>query len=57
MKRISVLGSTGSIGTQTIEVIKNNRELFSLEAVAANSSVDILEEQVRDISSQACGCI
>jgi len=49
MKRISVLGSTGSIGTQTIEVIKNNRELFSLEAVAANSSVDILEEQVRTL--------
>lgn len=49
MKKISVLGSTGSIGTQTIEVIKNNRELFSLEAVAANSNVDILEEQVREL--------
>lgn len=49
MKRISILGSTGSIGTQTIEVIKSNRELFSLEAVAANSSVDILEEQVRTL--------
>ncbi|MGB7606564.1 MAG: 1-deoxy-D-xylulose-5-phosphate reductoisomerase [Lutisporaceae bacterium] len=49
MKRISVLGSTGSIGTQTIEVIKNNRELFSLEAIAANSSVDILEKQVREL--------
>lgn len=49
MKRISVLGSTGSIGTQTIEVIKSNREMFALEAVAANSSVDILEQQVREL--------
>lgn len=50
MKKISVLGSTGSIGTQTIDVIRSNRELFSLEAVAANSSVDILEQQVKEFS-------
>lgn len=48
MKRLSVLGSTGSIGLQTIEVIRNNKEMFSLEAVAANSSVDLLEQQVRE---------
>lgn len=48
MKRLSVLGSTGSIGLQTMEVIRSNKEMFSLEAVAANSSVDLLEQQVRE---------
>lgn len=48
MKRISVLGSTGSIGMQTMEVIRSNRELFNLEAITANSSIDLLEQQVRE---------
>lgn len=48
MKRISVLGSTGSIGMQTMEVIRNNRELFSLEAITANSSIDLLVQQVME---------
>jgi 1-deoxy-D-xylulose-5-phosphate reductoisomerase len=48
MKRISVLGSTGSIGMQTLEVIRSNKELFSLEAITANSSIDLLEQQVRE---------
>jgi len=48
MKRLSVLGSTGSVGTQTMEVIRSNRDIYSLEAVAANSSIDVLEQQVRE---------
>jgi 1-deoxy-D-xylulose-5-phosphate reductoisomerase len=48
MKRISVLGSTGSIGMQTMEVIRSNKELLSLEAITANSSIDLLEQQVRE---------
>lgn len=48
MKRLSVLGSTGSIGTQTMEVIRNNRDKFSLEAITANSNVDMLEQQVKE---------
>lgn len=48
MKRISVLGSTGSIGIQTMEVARNNQESFAIEAVAANSNVDLMEQQVRE---------
>ena len=48
MKRLSVLGSTGSIGMQTMEVIRSNKDMFSLEAIAANSSIDLLEQQVRE---------
>ncbi|MDF2840920.1 MAG: 1-deoxy-D-xylulose 5-phosphate reductoisomerase [Clostridia bacterium] len=48
MKRLSVLGSTGSIGLQTMEVVRSNRELFRLEAITANSSLDLLEQQVKE---------
>ena len=47
MKTISVLGSTGSIGTQTLEVVRNNKDL-KVAALAAGSSVDKLEAQVRE---------
>ena len=48
MKRIAVLGSTGSIGTQTLEVVKANSSELSVVALAANSSVKKMEEQVRE---------
>ncbi|MCT8976823.1 1-deoxy-D-xylulose-5-phosphate reductoisomerase [Clostridium sp. CX1] len=38
MKRITILGATGSIGTQTLEVIRKEREKFHLVAVSANNS-------------------
>lgn len=47
MKRIAVLGSTGSIGTQTLEVVRANPEL-QVAALAANSSVKKMEEQIRE---------
>ncbi len=46
MKKIAILGSTGSIGTQTLEVVENNPEL-KVVALAAGSSVAKLEEQIR----------
>ena len=46
MKKIAILGSTGSIGTQTLEVVDNNPEL-KVVALAAGSSVAKLEEQIR----------
>ncbi|MFK7695800.1 1-deoxy-D-xylulose-5-phosphate reductoisomerase [Paenibacillus sp. HJGM_3] len=47
MKRIAVLGSTGSIGTQTLDVIAHHPEQFRLEALAAGSNVDLVVEQIR----------
>ena len=46
MKKIAILGSTGSIGTQTLEVVQNNPDL-QVVALAAGSSVDKMEEQIR----------
>ena len=48
MKNISILGATGSIGTQTLDVIRKSSGTINLVAVSANSSVnkiiDIIEE-------------
>lgn len=44
-KRIAILGSTGSIGTQSLEVIAQNPEAFEVEVLTANNSVDLLVEQ------------
>lgn len=45
MKRIAILGSTGSIGTQTLQVIGANPELFCAEVLTANENVGLLIEQ------------
>ena len=42
MKKIAILGSTGSIGTQTLEVVRNNGDL-QVTALAAGSNVELLE--------------
>jgi 1-deoxy-D-xylulose-5-phosphate reductoisomerase len=46
-KRIAILGSTGSIGTQSLEVVAKNPELFEVEVLTANNNVDLLIEQAR----------
>lgn len=49
MKKIAILGSTGSIGTQTLEVARENGDLEVL-ALAAGSNIKLLEEQIREFS-------
>lgn len=46
-KQIAILGSTGSIGTQALEVIAENSSLFEVYALTANNQVDLLIEQAR----------
>lgn len=47
MKNIAILGSTGSIGTQTLDVIRYNDDL-KLVAISAGSNIILLEEQIRE---------
>lgn len=47
-KRIAVLGSTGSIGTQALEVIRENPDLFEAFALTAGNNVDLLIRQARE---------
>ncbi|MGD2087943.1 MAG: 1-deoxy-D-xylulose-5-phosphate reductoisomerase [Candidatus Aminicenantes bacterium] len=50
MRQIALLGSTGSIGTSTLEVIAQNREEFQLTGIAAGENIQLLEKQVREFS-------
>lgn len=47
MKKIAILGSTGSIGTQTLEIVRENPDL-EVVALAAGNNVKLLEEQIRE---------
>ena len=48
MKRLAILGSTGSIGTQTLDVVRNLPEEFSVEVLAANSNVEVFTRQIKE---------
>jgi len=48
MKQVAILGSTGSIGTQTLEVIRNYSEDFCVTALAAGNNIVLLEQQIRE---------
>ena len=53
MKRIAILGSTGSIGTQALEVIAAHPDQFSVEVLTANGNVDLLIEQAKKFKPNA----
>lgn len=54
MKTIGILGSTGSIGTQTLDVVRANGDI-SVKAIAAGSNIRLLEEQIREFKPAVCG--
>ena len=53
MKRITLLGSTGSIGTQTLDVVRENPELYEIYALACASNTDLLFRQIREFHPEA----
>jgi 1-deoxy-D-xylulose-5-phosphate reductoisomerase len=48
MKHLAILGSTGSIGTQTLDVVRRHPDLFSVDVLAANTSDALLEKQIAE---------
>ncbi len=46
MKKISILGSTGSIGKQTLDVVREHSDKFEIVAISANSNIELLLEQI-----------
>ena len=52
-KGIAILGSTGSIGTQTLDVISEHKNLFSVEVLTANNNCDLLIEQAKKYKPNA----
>jgi 1-deoxy-D-xylulose-5-phosphate reductoisomerase len=53
MKKIIILGSTGSIGTQALEIIEANPDLFSVVGLVGNSNQDLLQAQARKFNVAA----
>ena len=51
MKRLSILGSTGSIGTQTLEIVRNNEDI-KVTALSAGSNIELLEKQAREFQPE-----
>jgi len=50
LKRLAVLGSTGSIGTQTLDIVSKHPERFGIEILTANSNIELLIEQTKRFS-------
>ncbi|SHJ91052.1 1-deoxy-D-xylulose-5-phosphate reductoisomerase [Paramaledivibacter caminithermalis] len=50
MKNISILGSTGSIGKQTLDVIRNNLDLYKVIAISGNNNIDLLLKQIKEFA-------
>jgi len=52
MKKITILGSTGSIGTSTLDVIRRNPDRYAVHALAAGRNIDRLVEQIAEFHPQ-----
>ena len=50
-RKIAILGSTGSIGTQALDVIRQHRDLFEVELISANRNVDLLTQQALEFDA------
>lgn len=50
-RKIAILGSTGSIGTQALDVIRQHRDLFEVELISANRNVELLTQQALEFDA------
>ncbi len=57
MKRIVVLGSTGSIGRQTLDIVRSFPDEFEVVGLAAGNNLDLFREQVKEFSPKHVYCI
>ncbi len=56
MKGLSILGSTGSIGIQTLDIVRLHPDRFKVCALAAGSNIDLLEHQIREFHPALVSC-
>lgn len=57
MKKIALLGSTGSVGTQALDVIRKYPDRLSVWALVAKDGIDMVREQIREFSPQLVGLV
>jgi len=53
MKQLSILGSTGSIGTQTLDIVKNNLSEFKVVGLTTNKNIELLKKQINIFKPEA----
>ena len=53
MKQISILGSTGSIGTQTLDIVKQYPDEFKILGLTANSNIELLKKQIEEFKPES----
>ena len=53
MKKLSILGSTGSIGTQTLDIVRNNPSEFKVIGLSVNNNIELLKKQVLEFKPEA----
>ncbi|QSX06055.1 1-deoxy-D-xylulose-5-phosphate reductoisomerase [Sedimentibacter sp. zth1] len=54
MISISILGSTGSIGTQTLDVVRDNLDKVKVCAISGNSNIELLKKQILEFNPEVC---
>ena len=52
MKKVAILGSTGSIGTQTLDVVRENPDRFKVTALTCGSNTELLAEQIEEFKPE-----
>ena len=62
MKRISLLGSTGSIGVSTLDVVASHPDEFAVSALAAGRNITLLQDQIKRFrpaiaAVRSCRCL
>ncbi len=57
VKRLAIIGSTGSIGRQTLEIVRALPERFSVVALAAGRNLDLLAEQIKEFRPECVSCL
>lgn len=50
MKKILILGSTGSIGTNALELIRNNREKYEVVGISGNKNIELLKSKLKNLN-------
>lgn len=53
MKDVGILGSTGSIGTQALSVIRENPDKFRVKVLSCNKNISLLKEQIKEFKPEA----
>ena len=57
MKNLSIIGSTGSIGTQTLDVVSQHPDQFKVVALVAHHNIDLLEHQIKEYKPLVAGLV